>query len=247
MIFRPTCPALLFVCLFSSASSADVLTVAVASNFAEPARQLVRAFEKTSDHQVRIATGSTGKLYAQIIAGAPFDVFLAADVERPERLVEEGFAERIRVYAIGRLVIASADPGLKGARCIDAFVSDDAATLAIANPATAPYGRAAAQWLATLDASPRIVRGDNVAQAMQFVMTGNARFGIVAESQLLAPAWELKSFPGCFEALPTSSYSPVRQAAVQLSDSGGAFFDFLSRDTSRELIASFGYALPEDR
>ncbi len=246
MIFRPTGLALFLVCLLSSASNADVLTVAVASNFAEPARELARAFEETSGHQVRIATGSTGKLFAQIAAGAPFDVLLAADVERPERLVASGVGSRMRVYAIGRLVLVSADSGLQGKSCIDAFVSDGAATLAIANPATAPYGRAAEEWLATRDASPRIVMGENVAQAMHFVMSGNARFGIVAESQLLVRAWELKAFPGCFEALPASSYSPVRQAAVQLSDSGGAFFDFLSRDTSRELITSFGYALPGD-
>ena len=224
-----------------------IVTVGVASNFAEPARQLAERFESSTGHTVRIATGSTGKLYAQVAAGAPFDVFLAADVERPERLVDEGFGSHARVYAIGRLILLSFDPELRGERCIDAFLGSEGATLAIANPRTAPYGRASREWLDSLDASPspRIVTGENVAQAMHFVASGNARFGIVAESQLLVPAWELAAFPGCVESLPAGSYPAVRQAAVQLSEAGRAFYDFLWEDESRALIAGFGYSVPE--
>lgn len=235
--------ALILSCLFSSVATADVVTVAVASNFAEPARQLAERFEQATGQRVRISTGSTGKHYAQIVAGAPFDVFLAADVERPERLVDEGVGSRSVVYAIGKPVLVSADPSLAGKPCIDAFAASDGSTLAIANPETAPYGRAATEWLDSLDVMPRIVTGENVAQAMHFVMSGNARFGVVAESQLLVPAWELKVFPGCFEALPAGSHTAVRQAAVQLSDAGGPFFDFIMSEESQALIASFGYSV----
>ncbi len=248
MLFRTIVQpaALIIVSLYSPVATADVVTVAVASNFAEPAKQLAERFEQATGQSVRISTGSTGKHYAQIVAGAPFDVFLAADVERPERLVVEGIGRRAGIYAIGKPILVSADPGLAGKPCIDAFATSSNTTLAIANPETAPYGRAATEWLSSLAAAPRIATGENVAQAMHFVMSGNARFGIVAESQLLVPAWELKVLPGCFEVLPVDSHTPVRQAAVQLSDAGGAFFDFLMGEESRALIVSFGYLAPDE-
>ena len=241
MIFRSPGLALI-LCLLSSVSAADLLTIAVASNFAAPAAELAEQFEETTGHRLRLVTGSTGKLYAQIRAGAPFDVFLAADTLHPERLLDDGVGSRVQVYAIGRPVLVSADPALGDSSCIDALFAEDPATLAIANPSTAPYGRAAREWLEGLAISPRIVMGENVAQAMHFVMTGNARFGIVAESQLLVPAWETRAFPGCAEELPEDAHAPVRQAAVQLSAAGGAFFDFLAGETSRALVAGFGYA-----
>lgn len=236
--------ALILLFLLSQVAKAGDVTVAVSSNFAEPARQLAERFRRLTGHRVRIATGSTGKLYAQIVAGAPFDVFLAADVKRPRRLVNQGVGSRFRVYAVGRPTLVSSDPELRNQGCIDAFAASGATTLAVANPDTAPYGRAAMEWLASLDATPRIVTGENVAQAMHFVMSGNARFGVVAESQLLASAWQFKVFPGCFEPLPANSHLPVRQAAVQLSSAGAAFYEFLSAEDARKLIESFGYAVP---
>ena len=227
-------------------ASAEAVSIAVASNFAEPARVIAGRFEAATGTEVRISSGSTGKLYAQILAGAPYEVFLAADEVRPQRLVSGEYASEQKVYAVGRLTLVSADPSLTGMDCLDALRDDENATLAIANPVTAPYGRAAAEWLATLDMAPRIVRGDNVAQAMHFVTSRSARFGVVAEAQLLLPAWETRVWPGCIKALPVDSHAPVRQAVALLKTADEAatlFFAFLSLPETRELIASFGYAV----
>ncbi len=234
--------------LFTDPSAADLVRVGVASNFKGPARELADAWEARTGHTVELSTASTGKLYAQIRAGAPFEVFLAADEQRPTRLEREGLASRSQVYALGRIAIVSAEPGLADQDCRRALLEESAPVVAIANPATAPYGRAALDWLDAQAASlePRLVKGDNVGQAMSFVASGNARFGIVALAQLVAlrPAW-----PGCIAEVPADSHPPVRQAAALTRMAGptaGSFYDYLFSAEARDTIARWGYGQPAD-
>lgn len=234
--------------LVARPAAGDIVRVGVASNFGGPARELAARYESRTGHTIRLSTASTGKLYAQLRAGAPFDVFLAADDLRPARLTAEGLASQSRVYAMGRLAVVSADPALAGQDCRQALEDASAATVAIANPTTAPYGRAALDWLAqqapSLDV--RLVKGDNVGQAMSFVASGNAGFGIVAVAQLAAVR---SSWPGCIDELPAASHSPVRQAAALATGAGTAaagFYDYLFSAEARDTIERWGYATVAD-
>lgn len=237
------------VCLLVSAAlAAETLTVAVASNFARPMAALVEVFEADSAHRVRLSIGSTGKLYAQIRNGAPFDAFFAADVQRPHRLEAEGAAvagSRF-TYAIGRLVLWSPDPDRveAGGRVLG---RDDFAHLAIANPRLAPYGLAARQTLEALGLwealQPRLVRGENIGQAFHFVRSGHAELGLVAWSQLPHDNGRIR---GSHWLVPTSLYAPIEQQAVRLSDSDATrdFMRFMRSDRARTLIHGFGYTTP---
>jgi molybdate transport system substrate-binding protein len=239
----------LFLLTLSGAAAADVVHVAVAANFVEPARELASRFEAGGQHTIRLSSGSTGKLYAQIVAGAPFDVFLAADEARPLRLVDAGRASQPLAYALGRLSLVSADSALAGRDCREAFLADTTATLAIANPETAPYGRAAEEVLAALGTPPsrRIVRGESVAQAMHFVTSRAARFGLVATAQMTRPG---NPWPGCRWDVPAKFHAPIRQVAVLVAAPGAAdgpasrFLDFLGSAEARALISARGYGLP---
>ncbi|MEO1247940.1 MAG: molybdate ABC transporter substrate-binding protein [Pseudomonadota bacterium] len=248
-MLRYSLPLLTIACLSPGlAVHAETVTLAVASNFAGPARELVERFEANTGHRVRIATGSTGKLYAQIVSGAPFDVFMSADEEAPARLLEQKLAAAAAPYALGRLVLVSADPALEGASCLDAFLASTGATVAIANPETAPYGRAAAGFLRRYagQSDPRVVRGDNVAQAMHFVASGNARFGLVGAAQIHARAAD---WPGCIATVGREQYDGIAQAAALLEraaeqPAATALFAFLSSAEARTIIAKWGYTLP---
>jgi molybdate transport system substrate-binding protein len=251
MLCRATGVTSLIILLLiaSTTALADIVRVAVASNFAGPARDLAAQYEAQTGQSVSLSTASSGKLYAQIRAGAPFDVFLSADERRPLRLVRDGLAKKARVYAMGRLALVSADPTLNGRDCRAAFLEAVSPTLAIANPETAPYGLAASTWLSGQPAGGtlKIVRGENVGQALGFVASGNARFGIVALPQLssLQANW-----PGCVTALPAKSHPPVRQAAALLEGTGAmpaavAFYDFLFSESAAATISDWGYAVPE--
>ncbi len=223
----------------------DELRVAVASNFAGAARALVQRFEESSGYHVLLAFGSTGKHYAQIRNGAPFDVFLAADAERPARLEQEGLAvagSRFS-YARGRVVLWSPREG---------FVDGEGAVLAkgafrhlaLPNPKLAPYGRAAEEVLSARGLLPslrdRIVRGENIGQTYQFVMSGNAELGFVAYSQVRAPG---RSAGGSLWEVPRELYTAIDQQALLLVDSeaGRAFLGFLRSDAARRIIEAFGY------
>ena len=226
---------------------AETLQLAVATNFAEVTRALVPLFEAAHGHRVRASFASTGALYAQILHGAPFEVFLAADVERPARAEAEGLAvpgTRF-TYARGRLVLWSAQAGIF--RDGEAYVKSLAfAHLAIANPATAPYGRAARDVMERLgiweEVGPRLLRGTSVAQAFQFVATGHAEVGFVAFSQV--QAWQKAS--GSLWEIPASYYAPIDQQAVLLEkgreDSAArSFLGFLKTRQARAVIARYGY------
>ena len=227
--------------------SAGEALVAVAANFAEALTEIEQRFEEATAHRLRVSSGATGALYAQIARGAPFDVLLAADQERPRRLESEGYAvagSRF-TYAMGRLALWSADP--ERVRGREALSSDGFRALAVANPALAPYGAAAHQALVSLGLyeglRPRIVEGQNVAQTFALVATGNAELGFVALSQVRSPR---APGSGSRWEVPEDLYAPIRQDAVLLSRAAGNpaardFLAYLRSGEARRLIAGRGY------
>ena len=239
--------------LLGSSVFAGEVTVAVASNFLKPFKQLVPVFQKQSGHNVRTVSGSTGKLYAQILHGAPFDVFLAADSERPRLLETNGQAVPATrfTYAQGKIVLWSADPRRIDSDGKSILQRRNFKHLALANPKTAPYGKAAYTALARLNlwesVSPTRVQGENINQTFQFVATGNAEIGFVALSQVLDP--HLKS-KGSQWIVPEHLYETIDQDAVllmrgQSQPAAKALLQFLKSDTARKLIQSYGYGLKE--
>lgn len=237
----------LLLLLIVSQALADTLRVAVASNFAEAIASLTDRFEIKTGHSVTVSLGSTGKQYAQIVNGAPFDLFLAADVERPRRLEDEGRAvpgTRF-TYAIGELVIWA--PGRERLDLPSVLTSPAIRRIAIANPRLAPYGRAARESLEALGlweaVRPRLVRGENIAQAFQFVYSGNADVGLIANAQLVAHA---RNAPGSRWPVPSELHGPIEQQGVLLRNTpaGRAFVDFLRSDAGRAAIRKAGYRVP---
>ena len=232
-----------------AATGEDYVTVAVASNFAATAREIAARFEEESDYRVRITTASTGKLYAQIANGAPFDVLLAADAERPRRLETDGagVSGTRFTYALGALVLWSRQVD----DCRKALQRNDGKRIAIANPVTAPYGAAAKSYLQRSgrweSLRDRLVVGENIAQTLQFAASGNAQLGFIAASQLRAPSLPAAS---CSWPVPDSMHAPIDQQAILLQRSAGsggakAFLAFLRGDAGRAIIRRHGYRLPE--
>ena len=238
------------LCLFlAHPAGAEEVRVAMASNFAAAMKALKPAFERQSSHRLVISSGATGRLHAQIVHGAPFDVFLAADAARPRRLEAEGRivpGSRF-TYALGRLVLYSRRAKLAGRRLRQALSAPAPARLAMANPRLAPYGRAARQALSRLGLweglKGRIVLGENVAQAFHFVQSGAADVGLVALSQVRAlPGGER----GAFLPVPEALHAPIRQQAVLLQGRPGAkaFLAFLRSRAARAIIRAAGYGTP---
>jgi molybdate transport system substrate-binding protein len=239
--------ALIAVAVSASALAADV-PVAVAANFAGPIDAIAKAFEAESGHKLVVSTGATGKFYAQIHSGAPFEVLLSADQQTPARLVDEGLAvkESRFTYAIGRLALWSTKPGLVDEQ--GAVLSRSGfERLAIADPALAPYGAAAVQVLKARGVyerlQPKLVIGSSIAQAHQFVDSGNAELGFVALSQVVAPG---RAAAGSLWRVPASLHAPLQQDAVLLKAGQGrpaaaALLAFLRSAKARELIAAYGY------
>ncbi|MGS2723042.1 molybdate ABC transporter substrate-binding protein [Porticoccus sp. GXU_MW_L64] len=243
----------LFALVSSVVCFAQTIDVAVASNFMAAAKALKADFERRTDHRINLVAGSTGKHYAQIINGAPFDVFLAADARRPQLLEQQGRAlqgSRFS-YAIGQLVLwSAAEHSVDGKGRV--LTAGEFNRLAIANPKLAPYGRAAQQVLENTrslqrDDSGKLLRGENINQAFQFVHSGNADLGFVALSQLKALAKNTNGhIPGSYWLVPNNFYDPIKQQALQLTDhpAAGVFLAYLKSPAGRQLIASFGYRLP---
>jgi len=242
----PIAALLIVVCNLGVASAgADELRVAVAANFAGTAQMLIRQYEAETGHVVTQVFGSTGKHYAQILNGAPFDVFLAADVERPQMLEAQRkiVAGTRFTYAFGRIVLWSANGELvdpQGA----VLEHGNFHRLAIADPKLAPYGRAAKEALVALGywahLKDRIVRGKNISQTFQFVSTRNAELGIIAASQVLSSE---NSQTGSLWVIPESLYTPIEQQAVLLRDRpvGRSFLAFLKSAAARAIIRAHGY------
>lgn len=247
--FRPFATLLVAAFAHHAAWAADA-TVAVAANFAEPIKAIAAVLEKTTGHTIRISLGPTGGLYTQIKNGAPFDVFLAADTERPEMLEKDGLTQPGTrfTYAIGKLVLWSAKEGRvddQGA----VLKAADLGKVALANPKTAPYGAAAVQTLNKLGLTsaiqPKLVQGESIGQAFNFVKTGNADVGFVALSQVLAGG---RLREGSMWVVPQVYYEPIRQDAVLLkrgaqNEAALALMKLLQSPNIKDLIRSHGYGL----
>jgi molybdate transport system substrate-binding protein len=237
--------------LLSLPVSAGEVRVAVASNFAAPMERIVALFEKESGHTVKVSLGSTGKFYSQIKGGAPFDVLLAADEATPKRLVQEGMASGNSrfVYAVGKLVLWSAQPDFVDAKGA-VLTKGGFGKLAIANPRLAPYGVAAKETLEKLTMwnamQGKLLRGEDIAQAYQFVATENAELGFIALSQIMRDG---KVSEGSWWLVPSEMYKPIRQSAVMLSGAkdqtaAQAFLAFLRSQKAAAVMRGFGYELP---
>ena len=249
-MLRPFQACLLCLALLSTAQAGEV-SVAVAANFAMPMQLLVSQFEKQTGHKARLSIGATGKLYAQIKSGAPFDVFLAADDETPARLEKEGdaVAGSRFTYAVGQLVLWSANTKLVDPQG-RILASGGFKHLALASPSLAPYGAAAVQRLTGLGLvgalTPRFVQGVSIGQTYSFVATGNAELGFVALSQIYANG---KITGGSGWIVPSRLHRPLRQDAVLLerarnNPAATAWISFLKTAQSKAVIRSFGYETP---
>lgn len=230
---------------------ADTVRVAVAANFYPLMQRMAVQFEKDTGHQTVLSSGASGKFYAQIKNGAPFDVLLSADDETPARLLKEGdaVAGTAFTYAIGKLILWSPN-----ANAVDAqgavLKTGKFCHLAIANPKTAPYGTAAVEFMTQLGIlntlRPRLVQGENIAQAYQFVATGAAEIGFVAYSQVIKDG---KIGSGSGWLVPASAYTPIRQDAVLLNKgknatAARALLDYLKGQKATAIIQASGYDLP---
>ncbi|MGO8738525.1 molybdate ABC transporter substrate-binding protein [Rhodoblastus sp.] len=233
--------------LLAVRAEAAQVQVAVAANFTEPAKEIAALFKRKTGNDVLLSFGASGVFYTQITHGAPFQILLSADEERPKSAVENGFgvAGSRFTYAIGKLVLWS--------KVIDVTMGDEAlksgafAKLSIANPKSAPYGAAAIETMKALGVydklEPKLVQGTSIGQAFQFVDTKNAEAGFVALSQL----YRMKE--GTRWVVPARLYAPIRQDAVLLKraehdEAAKAFLAFLKGPEARAIVERFGYALP---
>jgi molybdate transport system substrate-binding protein len=250
---KPTLPRSLLAAAFAAfalSAHADEIQVAVAANFSAAAQKIAAQFEKDTGNTVKLSFGATGKFYAQIEAGAPFDVLLAADQATPGKLVTEGkgVPATLHTYAIGKLVLWSADAALvdpQGA----VLKSDKWKHLSVADAKLAPYGQAARETLAALKLTDavqsRIVTAESIGQALQFVQSGNAELGFVALGQVQPP--DGSRVPGSMWLVPDNLFTPIRQDAVVISSTKAgkaatAFVDYLSSDKARVVIKAYGYS-----
>lgn len=229
---------------------ADEVQVAVAANFTAPIQAIAKDFEKDTGHKLVAAYGATGQFYAQIKNGAPFEVFLAADDSTPAKLEQEkAIVPGSRfTYAIGTLALWSAKPGYVDANG-EVLKKNAFKHLSIANPKTAPYGLAATQVLDKLKLTeatkPKLVEGQNITQAFQFVSTGNAELGFVALSQIYKDG---KVESGSAWIVPSSLHEPIRQDAVILekgkdNPAAKALVDYLKGPKAAAVIKSYGYEI----
>ena len=244
-------PGFIILFVFTSCAEAKPVHVAVAANFSKTMKSLVAEFEKTSDYQIALSFGSSGKFYAQIKQGAPYELFFSADQAKPDALQKEGLviASSRFTYAIGRLALWSAQPDFSDK--IEIKLKDGSFNkLAIANPKLAPYGAAAFQVLRYLElidvTQPKWVRGENIAQTYQFVSSGNADLGFIALSQLLGINKANNINRGSYWLLPDSMHRPIKQDVVLLRSAekslgAKAFLDFIHTDKAQNIIAQYGY------
>jgi molybdate transport system substrate-binding protein len=240
--------ALALLLVGAAPAAAAQVQVAVAANFAEPAKEIARRFEARTGHKATLSFGASGQFFTQISKGAPFEVFLSADVDRPLKAEADGLAvagSRF-TYATGQLVLWSKTPGLVDRR--GAVLSTDKyQKLALADPKAAPYGQAAVETLRGLKlydrVAPKIVQGTSIAQALQFAQTGAAELGFVALSQVI------NERGGSRWVVPENLHAPIDQQAVLLKTGAGnpaavAFMVFLKGPEAKAIIRRYGYQLP---
>ena len=240
----------LLALMAGAAAQANDVQVAVAANFTAPMQKIAAEFAKDTGHKAVLAFGATGKFYAQIVNGAPFEVLLAADDATPARLeTEHRTVPGTRfTYAIGKLALWSAKEGVVDNQG-QVLKTGDYAHLAIANPKTAPYGAAAIETLTKLNLLDRVqgklVQGENIAQAYQFVSTGNAPLGFVALAQVYRDG---RFTSGSGWIVPANLHAPIRQDAVILARGSAnpaakALEGYLKSNKAKEIIRSYGYEL----
>ncbi|MCB1506989.1 MAG: molybdate ABC transporter substrate-binding protein [Hyphomicrobiaceae bacterium] len=246
------CLALASLCLtVARPAFAEEVHAAVATNFAEPIAALAQAFQRETGHKIIISTGATGALFAQIEAGAPFDIFLAADTQRPQLLENSKRAVTGTrfTYATGKLALWSADPKRIGKEGSLALTAPDVRAIAIADPAIAPYGAAAQQTLQKLglwqSLEKHIVFGKNIGQTHALIATGNAQLGFVALSSVKSGR---VAGQGSLWIVPEELYQPIQQDAVLLQtraarDAAKAFLAYLKSDAAKAIVTSFGYGV----
>jgi len=243
---------LIFIGLSFTQIAADEIKVAVASNFYPAMKEIVLQYElkqsqSSAKNNIVLISGSSGKHYAQIINGAPFDIFFSADKVRPALLEKKGLSESGSrfTYALGRLVLWSSLDGF--VEKDERLYNNDLRYLSIANPKIAPYGVAAREVLISInlweDLQSKLVRGENIAQTFQFVNSGNAKLGFISYSQLRNPNYPLV---GSFWEVPQLLYKPIEQQVVLLKKSSLAkdFLLFIRSDESLNIISKYGYDLP---
>lgn len=241
---------LIFIACYSLQSSAQDARLAVASNFVNTLQVLVLKFSEKTSFKISISAASTGKFYAQIRQAAPFDVLLSADRQTPERLVNEGFAVKDSLfdYARGRLVFVSQAPG-SSASVEQLLRQAQFKKLAIANPELAPYGLAAKQTLEALGllpkVQPRLVMGENIGQAANFVFSGNADAGLLPRAFALETPEQKKLYQHSW-LVPESLHQPIIQTAVLLTrgqhnQAARAFMQYLQQPEAQRIITSHGY------
>jgi molybdate transport system substrate-binding protein len=232
----------------TKSATADTINVAVASNFAPLLSELAATFEQSSEHKIIVIAGATGRLYAQIASGAPFDVFLGADNERSQLLIDNklALADSRFIFAQGELVLWSPQLDLTD-NPQQLLKNSQFRHLALANPKLAPFGLAAQQALETLQLwqtlQAKLVFGENIAQTLQFVDTGNAELGFISKAQWL----ELpESSRGTVWPVPVDFHAPILQEAVILHDSTAAraFTAFMQSESTKHTIRMAGYLLP---
>ncbi|HEV2609878.1 MAG TPA: molybdate ABC transporter substrate-binding protein [Noviherbaspirillum sp.] len=241
----------LIALMFPFAAGAATLTVAVAANVQYAFDDISAAFKKETGHDIRPIYNSSGKFFAQIVNGAPFDVFLSADMEFPERLHSEGHSDAPKIYAYGALVLwTMKDIDLTD--CQATLRSDAVRKIAVANPKVAPYGRETMKALAgfRLDDAlkPKLVFGESISQTNQYIHSGAAYAGFTAKSVVVSP--EMRG-QGKWIDLPRTSYQPIAQGAVVLAHGrknnpalSKQFHDFLLGPASRSILERYGYQLP---
>lgn len=246
-IMRSTLLAAISLLMAIPAMAADV-NVAVAANFTAPMKQIAAEFEKETGHKAVLSYGASGKFYAQIKNGAPFQLFLSADDEKPAQLEKDGLTvpgTRF-TYAIGTLVLWSPKSGFVDAKG-EVLSKGHFNKLAIASPKLAPYGAAAMEVLTKqgllTKIAPKFVQGENISQTFQFVSTGNAELGFVALSQVMKDG---KISSGSAWIVPGAMHSPIRQDAVLLASgkdnaAAKALLAYLKKDQSKKIIRSYGY------
>lgn len=245
--FRPTI-CLTALALLWPAAHAETVAVAVAANFTAPMKTIAAQFAQDTGHTAELSFGSTGKLYAQIRNGAPFGVLLSADDTTPAKLAAEGYAQANTrwTYAVGRLVLWSAQPGYVDAQG-EVLRSGQWQHLAVANPKLAPYGQAAMQTLdklgLTAAATPKLVQGESIGQAYQFAASGNAQLGFVALSQVMQDG---RITAGSAWVVPSDLHNPLRQEGIVLQNgannaAAAALVQYLQGEKARGTMAAYGY------
>lgn len=231
---------------FQSAGATEV-QVAAASNFTSALEKISFEFTRESGHKLMISYGSTGKLYSQILNGAPFEVLLSANQEHPKKIADakKGVKESIFTYASGKLVLWSPKENLVDVKG-EVLTHMNYKHLSIANPKLAPYGLAAKEILEKMSlwekVEGRLVLGENINQALQFIASGNAELGFVAYSQIIKDGRRF----GSFWAIPQNLYTPLKQDTILLekgknSSAAKAFLMFLKGEKARRIIEEFGY------